>query len=193
MTLDTDELRRVCAEILEHAKIVNTDCEEADMARVLAAAIPQLLDENQRLRFVVSELKGYEAENENLSKELQKLRERNEKLEALRKARGGCEVITEETLKFMEQNVEQVDDKNVFALIAEVRKLQRVAEAAKAYREEVVIRSGIHFGKSKYCRLSLELEDALKALVFWCDHCGSGNDENPPDHTMDCETRSDPL
>lgn len=27
---------------------------------------------------------------------------------------------------------------------------------------------------------------------FWCRDCGTGNDQIPPDHTMDCETRVKP-
>ena len=27
---------------------------------------------------------------------------------------------------------------------------------------------------------------------FWCDHCGSGTDENPPEHTQDCAREKKP-
>lgn len=35
----------------------------------------------------------------------------------------------------------------------------------------------------------VEEEKAKLSEEFWCRDCGTGNDANPPDHTMDCETR----
>lgn len=63
-----------------------------------------------------------------------------------------------EALRFIEKwgNVENY-------YLDRIAKLELVLRIAEEYREEVKNRSGISFGKSKYCHLSIALEEAIAA------------------------------